>query len=470
MSDWILALLNHAATAWLIAALFPLVALARWWPVRQTILAPLLDQIQSARAHLDTTPETPAAFYGHFPLLETAMEQFPDLRPGWNRFAATLLHGEAVRPVILHTQRPEQFLHTKALLDHHLPVARLRTLPTILAGSGLFCTFIGLLIAWHYAVRDLTTHDPETSRQALQTVLAMAGFKLLTSMAGFASAWAIHWRLGAWHHQITRALHLLCTQLETRLEYITPEQLQQERHTSSQSPDALLRLIREIGGQIRSRLDTLETNLLTTLATRPAPLVSPETIPATPHPAIPPESWQPLIEALRTEGRLLIQELGQHLTQEWHSLPVPATALSAEPSQPRTRSEQESWMRIIDRLESASHALEKQSASLNGLSALAEETRKASESSIRAGREAVETLVVSVEDFNHRMAGTFARSAENLLTRLAHNNQQVVSQVIAQLDREQEDAIVVPDPEQAGLPQLFDRFLRQRSQAGHKGG
>lgn len=127
-------------------------------------------------------------------------------------------------------------------------------------------------------------------------------------------------------------------------------------------------------------------------------------------------------------------------------------------------------MRIIDRLESAAHALEQQSVSLHGLSDLADVTRKASEGSIRAGREAVETLVTSVEDFNNRMAGTFSRSADTLMTRLAQNNQQMVSQVIAQLDRDRAHEIDVPDPDKPELPQLFDQFLRNRASSRKQGG
>ncbi|GAB0055835.1 hypothetical protein SIID45300_00132 [Candidatus Magnetaquicoccaceae bacterium FCR-1] len=172
-----------------------------------------------------------------------------------------------------------------------------------------------------------------------------------------------------------------------------------------------------------------------------------------------PTAWRPLVDSLREEGRQLARELALHLAREIQPLLVRPVEASAMVS----RDEQESWMRIVDRMELAARSLERQSEGLDGLGELARETRRASEGSIRANREAVEALVSAVEGFNERMSSSFARSAEALLERLARNNQQIVAQVIEEFDGDRARQVVESVGREEGVSALYQQFFSRRT-------
>ncbi|MBF0190503.1 MAG: hypothetical protein HQL99_05055 [Magnetococcales bacterium] len=524
MFEWIVTVINHPATPWVPALLIPLWAVAMWWSARKNLLDPLLTQIRLAREQLDTIPDAPTAFPSHLSDLDSRLNALPDLTKAWRHFTATWIPLGPPEPIFLYGQRPEQFFRLDPLTTDNPRAQRLQTLPHHLAVAGLIFTFAGLVGALHYASRGLLSGEPETVRMALRGVLAMASLKFLASIAGFCSAWMVSWRLRVWQSRLEQELAVWCDQLASRLVFITPERLAHEQMNamerlrppvapesepapmtvtlSAATLEPLIQTLRtenhKLTTLIQARLpdpatqtadlrilnttlldaserlghllETLTLNLQPALETDHAPLT--DTLPresavthwvtATPPASPDPALWRPMIESLRDEGRHLAQELAHHLARE---LQTGGVRPHADGSQHLSRPEQESWMRIIDRMELAARALEKQSESLNGLSALANETRRASEGSIRAGREAVESLVNAVEHFNTRMESTFSRSAEALLNRLAQNNQQVVSQMLEGLDRERADTLLIPpEPElkDRELPRLFDQFMRTR--------
>ncbi len=154
------------------------------------------------------------------------------------------------------------------------------------------------------------------------------------------------------------------------------------------------------------------------------------------------ESLQPFLDGLRSEGQTLARELGQHMVTTY---PQPSGELQLHPAPLpiMARTEQESWMRIIDRMELAAGALEKQATGMDGLGTLATQMRQAGEGLIHSGQEAVATLLDSVADFNVKMEGMFARSADELLERLAQSHQEIVSQVINGLGEGREEEVGV---------------------------
>ncbi|MBF0341809.1 MAG: hypothetical protein HQL95_12740 [Magnetococcales bacterium] len=488
MLDWIFTLLDHPVTPWIPTILIPLWALTAWWLTRENFLDPLHRQLREAQQLLDETPDTTQGFIQHFSRLDLMLTALPDIAKAWRHFTATLIQADDSQGVLLCTQRPENFFGYEALLSTHLRTQRLEALPTWLAGAGLLFTFLGLVGALHFAARGLNTGDAELSRQALRGMLGMASLKFLASIAGFVSAWIMAWRSRVWQRRLAGWLDTLCDQLNTRLEFITPERLTMEQHRQSDTqdtkPDPLIRVLREENNRLiaalkerhpdlrettaavqalHPTLQSIHQRLATLLEAFEQHLRTPLTGMA-PGSAVggDPTAWGPLLEGLREEGRQLAREISLQLTQ---SAPGEASRTMMVDGAPLlARSEQESWMRIVDRMEVAARALEKQAESLHGLSALAQETRRANEGSIRAGREAVDSLMNAVESFNTRMDGTFTRSAEVLLTRLTQNNQKVVAQVIAGLDRDQAgNAIIVPEVEERKeLPNLFEQFLTNR--------
>ncbi|MBF0628073.1 MAG: hypothetical protein HQL91_07615 [Magnetococcales bacterium] len=418
MFEWIVSLLNHPATPWTLALSIPVLAVLLWWRVRQALLQPLFAQIQAARDWLDETPDLPEAFFPAFRLLDGRLSGLPLLARPWRNFTASLLQSDAPKPMLFQTRQPEAFFRLELLTAHHPQAVLLQAMPTLLIAIGVLFTFVGVAGALHFAARGLLTAEPETTRQALRGVLSMAALKFLSSITAILAAGVVSWRMRRWQRVIGLALTVMCDQLGSRCALLTPGSSLQESSAALATPEPMIQALKEEGKRLSQRLESLERTL------------------------------HLLIEAQRAQPARERQ--------------VVAASGSDAGGHALSRSEQESWMRIIDRMELAAHALEKQSEGLSGLSALADETRRASEGSIRAGHEAVEKLMDSIANFNSRMEGSFAHSAEVLLTRLAHNNQKVVSQVIAQLDRDQLHEITVPDLGKKELPQLFDQFLRTR--------
>ncbi|MEO5333185.1 MAG: hypothetical protein H7839_14290 [Magnetococcus sp. YQC-5] len=137
-----------------------------------------------------------------------------------------------------------------------------------------------------------------------------------------------------------------------------------------------------------------------------------------------PTSLEPFLEGLRLEGQALARELGQYM------LTMQPKERGLEEIPRVTRSEQDSWMRIIDRMELAAQALEQQAVGLNGLGSLSGDLRQAGYDLIQSGQEALDTVLTSVADFNVKMEGMFANSADALLDRLAQSHQEIITHIL----------------------------------------
>ncbi|MBF0416626.1 MAG: hypothetical protein HQL86_00035 [Magnetococcales bacterium] len=523
MFDWLIQLLNHPALPWIAADLLPIWAMAAWWFTRDAWLDPLRQEIHTARQLCDETPDSPESFAPHFRRLHAGMEHLPRLGAAWQNFVVTLIDHDAPNTSILRTAHPNTHFELAALSKSNPHAERLRILPLHLIGAGVLFTFIGLLGALQVAATGLVPGDAASAQQAVRAMLGLAAFKFLASISGLFTAWIVSWRTRAWHERLEKELGHLCEQLVQRFPSVTREQLlhaqlramqqlgQENAHrplsaksegarhpSTSLSLEPVIATLREENDKlrdlIRARLPesphappavpqislSLEP-VVTTLreendklrdlirARLPDPSTSSPMLTA-PEESLPvqgtattliapdPNAWRPLIESLREEGRHVVRELALHLAREIQPLLVRSVESSAMVS----RGEQESWMRIVDRMEMAARALERQSEGLEGLSELARETRQASEGATRANRETVEALVSAVEGFNERMSSSFARSAEALLERLARNNQQIVAQVIEEFDGDRARQVVESVGRESGVSELYHQFLSRR--------
>ncbi|MEO5346831.1 MAG: hypothetical protein H7834_10705 [Magnetococcus sp. YQC-9] len=223
------------------------------------------------------------------------------------------------------------------------------------------------------------------------------------------------------------------------------------------SLDPVIAVLREENQKLRDLIDERLPEASVADHALPAPV---ETVltPTTTLLAPDPTAWRPLVEAVREEGRQMARELAHHLARELQGVVL----RTSESTSPLSRVEQESWMRIVDRMELAARALERQSEGLDGLGELARETRRANEGSMRANREALEALITAVEGFNERMSSSFTRSAEALLERLAQNNQKIVAQVIEEFDGDRAQQVVRSLGRDAEVSELYRHYLSRR--------
>ncbi|MBF0164081.1 MAG: hypothetical protein HQM01_06145 [Magnetococcales bacterium] len=523
MFEWLIHLLNHPALPWIAADLLPLWAIAAWWFTRDAWLDPLRQEIRAARELCDETPDDPHAFAPHLRRLHVGMEGLPRLAPAWRAFVATLIDHDTPGSPILRGMQPATLFDLAALSQSNSHAERLRLLPLHLIGAGVLFTFVGLLGALQVASTGLVPGDAAASQQAVRGMLGLAAFKFLASISGLITAWLFAWRARVWRGRLEKELNLLCEQLSHRFPFVSREQLlhaqllamQQlgqggehrplavQTEGARQTPvtlslEPVIAALRDESGKLRELIRESVPKSPPTPVPLPAPVSlepviaalrdesgklrelirerlpehppTPLPMPSEPMVEVPattliapdPTAWRPLIESLRDEGRQLARELALHLAREIQPLLVRPVEASAMVS----RGEQESWMRIVDRMEVAARALERQSEGLEGLGELARETRRASEGSIQANREAVEALVSAVEGFNERMSSSFARSAEALLERLARNNQQIVAQVIEEFDGDRARQVVESIGQEQGVSALYQQFLSRRTRKG----
>ncbi|MBF0427603.1 MAG: hypothetical protein HQL94_01660, partial [Magnetococcales bacterium] len=236
--------------------------------------------------------------------------------------------------------------------------------------------------------------------------------------------------IGKGYEQTLQEMPELLTELQTRSEVATSTALEPLVSLVSRSNEQMVGLQRQILEQMATLFSSLENRLAGELS--PSVKIMPPLPNDDTTLSLDPSSLQPFMDGLRREGQNLARELGHYLLQT-------VVSKGTESAPMLMRSEQESWMRIIDRMERAALALEQQATGLTGLKDLATQTRRASESLLHSGQEAVENLLESVENFNVRMEGAFARSADALLDRLALTHQEIITRVLEGLGENRND-------------------------------
>ena len=105
------------------------------------------------------------------------------------------------------------------VMGARMNLALFETMPNLLIGFGLMCTFVFLAIALQQAGVALQAIDASTRQQdqALQSLIATAGGKFITSIAGLLCSLLWNWRAKVSLSKLQAALDALCHTLRARI-------------------------------------------------------------------------------------------------------------------------------------------------------------------------------------------------------------------------------------------------------------
>ena len=123
-------------------------------------------------------------------------------------------------PVQSSSFRPHAEVWTvQNVMGARMNLALFETMPNLLIGFGLMCTFVFLAVALQQAGVALHAMDASTRQQdqALQSLIATAGGKFITSIAGLLCSLLWNWRAKVSLAKLQAALDALCHTLRARI-------------------------------------------------------------------------------------------------------------------------------------------------------------------------------------------------------------------------------------------------------------
>lgn len=187
----------------------------------------------------------------------------------WAEFADTLIRPDPSRPadggVVRNTVRPSSYFNVQATVEagFHLPFWQ--ALPNNFVGFGLLCTFLGLVSGLHFAAAGVAGADANLARESLRKLLDAATFKFLTSIAGVLASLGLSVFVRIQTQALQGVLDRLCSALEKRLTFVTPEWLAQEQLREQQKLTLTMeRFNTDFAAQLAEALEKRMTKALTT--------------------------------------------------------------------------------------------------------------------------------------------------------------------------------------------------------------
>lgn len=163
--------------------------------------------------------------------IDEAFRKVKFLKHAWEEFAETLIFPkEDETAAIRNTQRPEQYLNSRAAERFGPKFHFYQALPNYFVGVGLLFTFFGLVAALYFA-SDGIKEGAELSamQESLRKLLHAATFKFLTSIAGLFSSICLSVQYRLVTHKLQLKFDRLCDALEHRMTFVFPEILLNEQ-------------------------------------------------------------------------------------------------------------------------------------------------------------------------------------------------------------------------------------------------
>lgn len=169
-----------------------------------------------------------------------------NLVSAWREYRETLLlYGQEPNQFLRNSVRPSTFLN---LEDLQMGPDFWRIVPGLFVSVGLFLTFLGLVAA---LTQTETLLDNGAAQEGLKELLKTASAKFIMSLTGLACSIAFTMHLRAGLGKIEKAVHTLCNRLESRLSYISLEEVALDQLKASQ----------EHGGVFKTMLAELTADL-----------------------------------------------------------------------------------------------------------------------------------------------------------------------------------------------------------------
>ncbi|MBQ7586336.1 MAG: hypothetical protein IJU40_08830 [Desulfovibrionaceae bacterium] len=171
-------------------------------------------------------------FYKRLSSLDTIFTD-SGLKHNWDEFKQTLiLPGKfAEEKVIRNTIRPQKYFNFESL-THHYNISLYQALPNIIVGFGLLLTFCGLVSAIYLTGESIISQHSDDVvahtghlKNALDSLLKVAAFKFLTSIAGLITSLILTLEIRICNGKLRNEYNTLNTMLERNMLFESQEQL-----------------------------------------------------------------------------------------------------------------------------------------------------------------------------------------------------------------------------------------------------
>jgi len=184
--------------------------------------------LNKAIQDIKDTPTDESEFFHRYQELDDKYNDNKLLKHAWSEFTETLIISEE-KEVVRNSHESGYYFNISTLVKPRINTTFYQAFPNKLVGIGLLFTFIGLVAALYFASKGVSSKDIEVAQKALSQLLDAATFKFSTSIAGLLGSLLFSWGEKHTFHKINRKIHLLCTSLDERLEFVTPEKLADEQ-------------------------------------------------------------------------------------------------------------------------------------------------------------------------------------------------------------------------------------------------
>ena len=151
---------------------------------------------------------------------------YAQITVAWDEFRETLIEDtSADRPVLRNSVRPSSFFN---LEDLHFGPGFSRYMPGLFVTVGLFLTFLGLISALQQ-ITGLSNASTDEMRASLEGLLGAASAKFIMSLTGLLASIIFTIILRGLAGKVERRIYALCTDLESRLSFISLEAIAMEQ-------------------------------------------------------------------------------------------------------------------------------------------------------------------------------------------------------------------------------------------------
>ncbi|MBO4368884.1 MAG: hypothetical protein J5803_02110, partial [Desulfovibrio sp.] len=171
-------------------------------------------------------------FFNNFDKIDTIFSS-NSLKHTWDEFKESFIFPNKYdeEKIIRNTIRPQSFFNFDTLSQQY-NLSLYQSLPNSIVGVGLLLTFCGLVSAIYLtgeSISSASTDDvlahTENLKTALDSLLKIAAFKFLTSIAGLVSSLFLSFAFRFINGIIRNDYHRLTTSLERNLQYESQEHL-----------------------------------------------------------------------------------------------------------------------------------------------------------------------------------------------------------------------------------------------------
>jgi len=168
------------------------------------------------------------AFCDQYQRINADISQLPCLCHAWSEFAESLLHPKSdEKQTIRNTHRSDSYFGEYSIIKPHIDTRIYSSVPNHLTGLGILGTFIGLAAGIGLASAEgLAEGSIDEAQLALQHLLSGAALAFLTSITGLSASFIFlvveRRTISTLHKWLDKWMQAL----DSRLELITPEKLQ----------------------------------------------------------------------------------------------------------------------------------------------------------------------------------------------------------------------------------------------------